>query len=362
MSTKLYNKIYGFLTTAEEKKINAISIAYLGMKEDCWVEKNELKAVVESAVTSASNVFVEGSDQIEKNIRELKRKLQQETIALYQRLYSDINKIPIQELTWKDPLADQIIKDDSNIIQKLPGNLKKAFMKLVRLMKPNHIPKVENICEEFISKFIPEKSSTLPCGLVHAGDWKENGGELEVITLRILETLRSIWYDPAFRSEFVVTMNEGTYVNNVITPLINACLFNNPFGESAFITTFERQIIASADRRGDGKVGRRPDIMFTSKEEYKYYELMYTECSRITCTDQKEENDNIKLWRECNDGIYWAHKSHRLEKGQFGIIGMQVAGRKLCLNVLIRDEVEVHRYYKLHETEIPIRYTNNSSI
>nr|CAG8666026.1 7098_t:CDS:2 [Entrophospora candida] len=202
-------------------------------------------------------------------------------------------------------------------------------------MKPNHIPKVENICEEFMSKFIPEKSSTLPCGLVHAGDWKENGGELEVITLRILETLRSIWYDPAFRSEFVVTMNEGTYVNNVITPLINACLFNNPFGESAFITTFERQSIASADRRGDVKVGRRPDIMFT------------------------KENDNIKLWHEC---IYWAHKSHRLEKGQFGIIGMQVVGRKLCLNVLIRDEVEVHRYYKLHETEIPIRYTNNSSI
>ena len=102
--------------------------------------------------------------------------------------------------------------------------------------------------------------------------------------------------------------------------------------------------------------------MFTSKENYKYYELMYTECSRITCTDKKEENDDIKLWRECNDGIYWAHKSRRLEKGQFGIIGIQVAGCKLCLNVLIRDEIEVHRYYKLHETEIPIRYTNDSSI
>ncbi|CAJ0895070.1 7532_t:CDS:2, partial [Entrophospora sp. SA101] len=98
------------------------------------------------------------SDQIEKNISELKRKLCQETTALYQRLYSDINKIPIQELTWKNPLANQIIKDDSNIIQKLRTNLKKAFMKPVRLMKPRPISKVENICGEFISNFIPENS------------------------------------------------------------------------------------------------------------------------------------------------------------------------------------------------------------
>ncbi|CAJ0913696.1 1899_t:CDS:2, partial [Entrophospora sp. SA101] len=74
--------------------------------------------------------------------------------------------------------------------------------------KDKPISKVENICGEFISNFIPENSSTLPYGLVHAGDWKENEDELEVVTLRILETLRSIWYNPAFRSEFVATMNE----------------------------------------------------------------------------------------------------------------------------------------------------------
>ncbi|CAJ0764952.1 10981_t:CDS:2, partial [Entrophospora sp. SA101] len=53
--------IHGFLTTAEEKKINAISIVYIGMKEDRWIEKNELKTIVERAVTSATNAFTEGS-------------------------------------------------------------------------------------------------------------------------------------------------------------------------------------------------------------------------------------------------------------------------------------------------------------
>ncbi|KAF0488013.1 hypothetical protein F8M41_022438 [Gigaspora margarita] len=121
----------------------------------------------------------------------------------------------------------------------------------------------------------------------------------------------------------------------------------------------ERQSVASADRRGDEKTGRRPDIMFVCMEDGKFYELMYTECSKITCTKRKEKDDDVKLWRESNDGMYWAHKSRRLEKEQFGIIGMQVAGRKLLLNVLIRNEVEVHRYYNLRESVIPIQYSNN---
>ncbi|RHZ69711.1 hypothetical protein Glove_280g68 [Diversispora epigaea] len=229
-------------------------------------------------------------------------------------------------------------------------------------MKPVPIPRIEDMCKRFVSNFLSENLTSLPYDLSHAKDWKEGEDKLEEVTLKILETLRSVWRNPAFRSEFISTMNEGTYVNNIIVPLINACLFNNHFGESAFITTFERQSVASADRRGDGRVGRRPDIMFISKEDDKFYELMYAECSRVICTKQKEEDDDIKLWRECNDGLYWAQKSRRLEKEQFGIIGIQVAGCKLTLNVLIRDELEIHRYYKLHETEIPIRYSNDPSI
>ncbi|CAG8594373.1 74_t:CDS:1, partial [Diversispora eburnea] len=74
------------------------------------------------------------------------------------------------------------------------------------------------------------------------------------------------------------------------------------------------------------------------------------------------EDDDIKLWRECNDGLYWTQKSCQLKKEQFGIIGIQVTGCRLSLNVLIRDELEIHRYYKLHEAEIPIRYSNDPSI
>ncbi|RHZ81110.1 hypothetical protein Glove_123g73 [Diversispora epigaea] len=235
-----------------------------------------------------------GSDQIENNTNKLKNKLRKESTPLYQHLYSGVNEISVQELAWKDPLANQIIRDNSNLVQGLPGNLKKVFM-----------------------------------FTIHTNDWKESEDKLEEITLKILETLESVWRNPTFCSEFIATMNEE---------------------------------YSKCYRKGDGRVGRRPDIMFISKEDNKYYELMYAECSRIICTKQKEEDDDIKLWRECNDGLYWAQKSRRLKKEQFGIIGIQVAGCRLSLNVLIRDELEVHRYYKLHETEIPIRYSNDPSI
>jgi len=102
--------------------------------------------------------------------------------------------------------------------------------------------------------------------------------------------------------------------------------------------------------------------MLVSKESDKLYELMYVECSRIFCNKQKEDDDNVKLWRETNDGMYWVQKSRKPEKGQFGIIGVQVAGQKLCLNILIRDKVEVHHYYKLRESIILIRYSHEPSV
>jgi len=44
-----------------------------------------------------------------------------------------------------------------------------------------------------------------------------------------------------------------------------------------------------------GKAGRRPDIMFVMKHNEKKYELIYVESLRLSCTSQKEKDDEIKL-------------------------------------------------------------------
>ncbi|RHZ67809.1 hypothetical protein Glove_299g12 [Diversispora epigaea] len=98
------------------------------------------------------------------------------------------------------------------------------------------------------------------------------------------------------------------------------------------------------------------------KKAYKFYaSVIQTILTETWCIVDIRIEQGIRLVR-MQRWIILDTKSRRLEKEQFGIIGIQVAGCRLSLNVLIRDELEIYRYYKLHEAEIPIRYSNDPSI
>ncbi|CAG8558870.1 2921_t:CDS:2, partial [Dentiscutata erythropus] len=67
----------------------------------------------------------------------------------------------------------------------------------------------------------------------------------------------------------------------------------------------ELQSSASADRQGEGR-----GYYVCGKCGEKNYEL-------------KDKDDEIKLWREANDGMYWAHKSTKPDQDEFGIVAIQ---------------------------------------
>lgn len=102
--------------------------------------------------------------------------------------------------------------------------------------------------------------------------------------------------------------------------------------------------------------------MFMVKRGRKIYELMFAECSRLFCDKEKEENDWVKLWREMNDGMYWVHKGCKPKKDKFGIIGIQVAGQKLHLYVLIWDGDGVDKLFRLRSVDIPIQFTDRDTV
>ena len=68
------------------------------------------------------------SDEIKDNIDELKGKLKRNTSPLYQHLYSSVDNMNISNLSWKDPLASQVVSDKSELVKTLPRTLKKGFM------------------------------------------------------------------------------------------------------------------------------------------------------------------------------------------------------------------------------------------
>ncbi|RGB23410.1 hypothetical protein C1646_806572 [Rhizophagus diaphanus] len=323
MPTDLYTKIYIFLLNAEEEDITAGSIIYQEIEDNPWISQNELKMKTNRERPLTSN-------KIEKNIKALKGKFRKDTSQLYQHLFSSVNAVSIFELTWKDPLANQ---------------------KLVENMVPSSLPRIIwEKCDEFVVNFAESNISVLPQKLSHNGEWKESDKELADITSRTLSSLNDSWNNSAFSSEFAKSQNEGTYVTNVIVPAIQVTLKGLPLGRSSYVSR-----LASADRKGEGQTGRQPDIMFVMKHDGKKYELIYVESSRLSCTPQKKKDDEIKLWHETNDGMHWMHKLSGLDKGEFGIIGIQVAGRIIRLNVLIRDVGNVHRYYHLYKAEISVQ-------
>ncbi|CAG8572661.1 1215_t:CDS:2, partial [Paraglomus occultum] len=62
--------------------------------------------------------------------------------------------------------------------------------------------------------------------------------------------------------------------------------------------------------------------------------------SNTQLSSTSRENRLLAIPITTATGMFWARKSRRLEKGQFGVIGIQVLGRMFRLNVLIRDDVE----------------------
>jgi len=57
-----------------------------------------------------------------------------------------------------------------------------------------------------------------------------------------------------------------------------------------------------------------------------------------------------------------AHKGCKPDKDNFGIIGIQVAGTEMRLNILIRGMDEIHRLYNLRTVEIPIQPTDGDTV
>ncbi|RGB29797.1 hypothetical protein C1646_766151 [Rhizophagus diaphanus] len=171
--------------------------------------------------------------------------------------------------------------------------------------------------------FAESNISVLPQKLSHNGEWKESDEKLADVTSRILDSLNDSWNNPAF---------------------------SLPLGRSSYVSSS-----ASADRKGEGQTERWPDIIFVMKHNGKKYELIYVESSRLFCTPQKEKDNEIKLWCETNDRMYWVHKSFGLNKGEFGIIGIQVVRQIMRLNVLIRDVENMHCYYHLYKAEILVQ-------
>ncbi|RHZ89334.1 hypothetical protein Glove_16g109 [Diversispora epigaea] len=204
-------------------------------------------------------------EEIDRNLRALQSKLgapiADTDIFLYSALKTNLISIDHSELTWRDPEANMIIADDSVLVKNLGQRQMQVFL------KPPDVSKVLR-------------------NVVHNKKWKEKESKLIKRTNHIL----GVWNNLAFASsEIRGIQSKGTYVTDIIVPLLRASLEDLPNGD-IFLSTAERQ------KRSTHKtpIGKKPDVMVMAKYGGKIFEIAYVESSRILCTRSKREDDSVE--------------------------------------------------------------------
>ncbi|CAH1768522.1 8857_t:CDS:2 [Entrophospora sp. SA101] len=163
-------------------------------------------------------------EQIERNLNILKSKLENPVLErdadLYGTLRTNLDNIDQSELSWKDPEASMVISDKSEILKGLKPR------ENMRCVLPNSII---SKCSEFVENFGNTNVSRNIGNTVHNKSWKENESELLKIVERILGVLGEIWSNPAFATTMSRNQqSEGTYITDIIVPLLRASLGNLP--------------------------------------------------------------------------------------------------------------------------------------
>ncbi|CAG8438426.1 5830_t:CDS:2 [Scutellospora calospora] len=87
-----------------------------------------------------------------------------------------------------------------------------------------------------------------------------------------------------------------------------------------------------------------------------------TSLHSVPGTGRKKKDDEVKLWCEMNDGLCYVYRSCIPARNEFGILGIQVAGDMMHLNILIKDDDEIHRLFHLRSVKIPVRPRNEEDV
>jgi hypothetical protein len=148
-----------------------------------------------------------------------------------------MDQISELDLTWRDPLASKVISDKSDLVQNLSDGAKKSFMKPSHKMRVQTPSIIRDMCATFVENFRDDNIEALPQHLYHDNTWKESNETLANVTEDIFDSLRDIWRNPAFDTEFVNAQSEGTYVTDIVVPLIRASLRKLPTKKNGFLST-----------------------------------------------------------------------------------------------------------------------------
>ncbi|CAB5392099.1 unnamed protein product [Rhizophagus irregularis] len=156
------------------------------MKDEPLIEKEELYKIVEKAGNEALKTEKFQKMGAQDKISNIFEQFQ----IAFEEIQLDLENIDINKLTWKNPIASQVISDDSDIIKNSLIGAYQFFMKLAKQMQIDSLPNIiQEECNQFLNDFKEENLNLLCNKYKYNNTWIESNEKLCEITKEILNTL-----------------------------------------------------------------------------------------------------------------------------------------------------------------------------
>ncbi|CAG8631527.1 7966_t:CDS:2 [Diversispora eburnea] len=316
------------------------------------------------------------------NINSLKREVIKRTKEtsgyekqMWERVETELHDIKVGELGFDHPLCSGILDIRSEPFTKMPTSLCNIFKEPFQKYKLKQNNTILNMCKEFVKDEegkIGSKGYDIVRN-VEFGKWVDQPEKLEQMTREILEAMGRIWRSPKYKSftkNKKPQVNEGSYVCEVIAPLINIVMNDLPGDPSARGIWGEQGSLASATRKGSRKIARRPDYMLlTHLGKKAELEIFYLETGRPDSTLIKRAQDHKKLARFSKDSVDTTRNVSTLQRifnksitrQQLAIFTVNVAGDVLEIYAM-RKETGIFKYCILDQAPIPLHIATPNDV
>jgi len=189
---------------------------------------------------------------------------------------------------------------------------------------------------------------------------------------QILEALLKVWRSPKYEaySKKGKSVNEGSYVCEVLAPLINIVMSDLPGNPVVWDIWGERGSSASAVRKGSRKFARKPDYMtIVQLGNSIELEIVYLETGKPNSSQDKRQRDHKKLVRFSKDSIDTTRNVSKLKRifnqsskrQNLSVFTINIAGDVIELYAM-RKESGIYKYCLIEEATIPLHMTSPSAV
>ncbi|CAG8559672.1 10779_t:CDS:2, partial [Scutellospora calospora] len=312
-------------------ELNVLQIDAIGWREDANANINSLKREVKKRTKETSGY--------EKQ--------------MWERVETELHYIKVEELGFDHPLCSGILDIRSEPFTKMPTSLCNIFQEPFQMYKLKQNSTIFNMCKKFV---------------------KNEEGRIGSKGYNIVKNVEGrIWRSPKYKSftkNKKPQINEGTYVCEVIAPLINIVMNDLPRDPSAWGIWGEQGSLASATRKGSRKIARRPDYMLlTYLGKNAELEISYLETGRPDSTLIKRAQDHKKLARFSKDSVDTTRSVSSLQRifnksitrQQLAIFTVNVAGDVLEIYAM-RKKTGIFKYCILDQAPIPLHIATPNDV